>query len=467
MDLVAYSNVVFDAIVHQFREFASRVGLTDVSAIPIVAVDGDNVVTSSGKMPWYRGPTLLQHLDTVTVDDEHVAAPFRMPVQSVIRPDADFRGFAGMISSGQIGIGAPVVILPSGRRTNVARILLGSADVQAARAGQSVTLTLVDHSDVSRGDVLASSATPPEIADQFQATLVWLAESPLLPGRSYLARIGAQTVSALAGPLKYKIDVETREHLAAKTLEMNDIGVCVLQLAQPVAFEPYQASRDLGGILLIDRMTNDTVGAGLLQFALHRSSNLRWHGLDVDKHARAAIKQQKACVVWFTGLSASGKSTIANVVERKLQDLGRHTYLLDGDNVRRGLNRDLGFSPTDRVENIRRVAEVSRLMTDAGLIVLVSFISPFRAERRAARELHLEGGFFEVFVDTPLQVAEARDPKGLYEKARAGLLQNFTGIDSPYEPPEHPEMRIETVHTTADQAADAVVDMLRRSRVIW
>ncbi|MGE0594462.1 MAG: sulfate adenylyltransferase subunit CysN [Vicinamibacterales bacterium] len=465
MDLVDYAQDVFETIERDYRAFATQIDLEDITAIPISAVRGDNVVESGDNMPWYRGPVLMEHLERVPVGDELEARPFRLPVQWVNRPNLDFRGFTGLIPSGTVRPGDMVRVLPSGRQSRVARAIVGGRDVAEAVAGQSVTLTLADEIDVSRGDVLANVDAPPAVADQFEATIVWMHERPMLQGRSYLMKIGTRTVTATVSPLKYKVNVNTLEHVAAKTLELNDIGVCGLELSQPIVFESYAESRDLGGFILIDRMTNNTVGAGLLHFALRRSQNVHWQALDVDKHARADLKGQKPCVLWFTGLSGAGKSTIANEVERRLHALGRHTYLLDGDNVRHGLNKDLGFTDADRVENIRRIGEVSRLMVDAGLIVLVSFISPFRAERRMARSLLAEGEFFEVFVDTPLEVAETRDPKGLYKKARRGELRNFTGVDSPYEPPEVPEVRVETTRISPEQAADIILEQLRAAGI--
>jgi bifunctional enzyme CysN/CysC len=466
IDLVDYSREVFERIEREYREFAARIGLEDITCIPISAVHGDNVVRRSEAMPWYRGPTLLEHLETVPVGEDLDARPFRMAVQWVSRPSADFRGFAGIVSSGGVRVGQTVRVLPSGRQSAVARILVGDVDAVAASAGQSITLTLTDEIDISRGDVIAAADAPPQVADQFEATIVWTHEQPLLQGRSYLMKIGTNTVPATVSPIKYKLNVNTLEHVAARTLELNDIGVCALELGQPVVFEPYVDSRDLGGFILIDRVSNATVGAGLLHFALRRSQNVHWQALDVDKAARASLKGQRPCVIWFTGLSGAGKSTIANLVEKQLHAQGRHTYLLDGDNVRHGLNKDLGFTDADRVENIRRVAEVARLMVDAGLIVLVSFISPFRSERRMARDLLREGEFLEVFVDTPIEVAEERDPKGLYRKARRGELRNFTGVDSPYEMPEHPDVRVDTTQLSAEQAARAILERLGHAGVI-
>jgi bifunctional enzyme CysN/CysC len=466
MDLVDYSQEVVARIEHDYGEFAERIGLDQVTCIPISAVYGHNIVKTSDVMPWYRGPSLLEHLETVPVGDDLAAKPFRMPVQWVNRPNLDFRGFAGAVVSGTIRSGDAIRVVPSGRQTKVAQILIGDHEAQAATAGESVTLTLTDEIDMSRGDVLATATAPPAVADRFESTIVWMHDRPMLQGRSYLVKIGTKTVTATITPLKYKINVNTLEHVAARKLELNDIGVCGLQLDQPVAFEPYSDNRDLGGFIVIDRITNATVGAGLLHFALRRSQNVHWQALDVDRVARADLKGQKPCVVWFTGLSAAGKSTVANLVEKRLHAMGRHTYILDGDNVRHGLNKDLGFTEADRVENIRRVAEVSRLMVDAGLIVLVSFISPFRSERRMARELVSEGEFIEVFVDTPLAVAESRDPKGLYKKARRGELKNFTGVDSPYEAPERPEVHLDTTFLAPEQGASMVIERLQQAGII-
>src|SRR5688572_20767544 len=457
MDLVAYSHDLFARIEQDYREFATHLAFEDISCIPISAVEGANVMTRSSQTPWYDGPALLEYLETVPVADDVRSKPFRLPVQWVNRPSADFRGLTGMMASGQVCVGDVVRVLPAGTSSPVARIIVGNEDVDAAAAGQSVTVVLAENVDVSRGDVLTAVTDPPEVADQFEATIIWMHERPMLQGRSYRMKIGTRTVTATVAPLKYKVNVNTLEHVAARKLELNDIGVCGLELDQPIVFEPYNQNHDLGGFILIDRLTNNTVGAGLLHFALRRSHNVLWQSFDVDKEVRAESKSQKPCVLWFTGLSGAGKSTIANFVEKRLLSLGYHTYLLDGDNVRHGLNRDLGFADADRVENIRRVAEVSKLMVDAGLIVLVSFISPFRAERRMARELVEPGEFFEVFIDTPLAVAEERDPKGLYRKARRGELTNFTGIDSPYEVPQSPEIHVDTTRVGAEEAAEDIV----------
>ena len=467
MDLVGFSPERFAEIEGELRALAAELGIEELTCIPVCAVDGDNVVSPSERTPWYEGPTVLGYLETVEVDQERMArAPFRMPVQLVLRPDAEFRGFAGTVGGGTIHPGDRVRVLPSGLESTVARIVTFDGDLECAVSGQAVTLTLADEIDVSRGDVLAAPADPPAVADQLRATVVWMAEQPMLRGRSYLLRLGTAQATATAAPIKHKVDVATMHHLAANRLELNEIGAVDLELDRPLAFDPYRENRETGGFILVDRVTNDTVGAGMLDFALRRAANLRWQPVEVDKRARAALKAQRPCVVWLTGRPSAGKSTIANLVERELLALGHHTYLLDGDNVRHGLTKDLGFTSADRVENIRRVAEVARLMTDAGLIAIVSFISPFRSERRMARDLVEAGEFLEVFVDAPLDVAEARDPKGLYAKARRGELRNFTGIDSPYEPPEAPELRIDTTALTPAAAAARVVAALRDRGVI-
>jgi len=466
IDLVDYSQDVFESIERDYREFAAQIGLNEIVCIPMSALKGDNIIETGENLLWYSGPSLISHLESVQIDDSTQSAPFRLPVQWVNRPDLNFRGFSGQIVGGVARPGDRVRVLPSGRESKIDRIVTFDGDLDLAVAGQSVTLTLIDEIDISRGDVIAAADAPPAVADQFEAHVVWMDESEMLPGRPYLLKIGTRTVNATLAQPKYKVNVNTLEHTAAKTLELNEIGVCNINLDRPIPFDPYATNRDMGGFILIDRFTNATVAAGLLHFALRRADNVHWQAIEVDKATHALQKGQKSCVVWFTGLSGSGKSTIANIVEQKLFEQGRHTYLLDGDNVRHGLNKDLGFTDADRVENIRRVSEVAGLMVDAGLIVLVSFISPFSAERRMARERVEEREFIEVYVDTPLEVAEARDVKGLYKKARQGELANFTGIDSPYEAPETAEITVDTTSMTADQAADAVIDYLRSNDFI-
>ncbi len=443
MDLVDFDEVVFARIAADYRALARRLGIAEVTCIPLSALEGDNLSSRSTRTSWYNGPALLEHLEQVQVDAQEGGGSLRLPVQWVNRPHQNFRGYAGTIAAGQVKPGDEVIALPSARRSRVSRVLDVEGDVASATAGQAVTLTLADEIDISRGDVIAAAGDPPEVADQFAAHLLWMSDAPLLPGRPYWLKIGARTVSATVTEIKHRIDVNTQEHLAAKRLELNEVGYCNLSLDEPIPFEAYARNRTLGGFILIDRYDNGTAAAGTLDFALRRAGNVHWQHVDVDKAARARQKGQVPKVLWFTGLSGAGKSTIANLVDKRLHALGYHSFLLDGDNVRHGLNRDLGFTDEDRVENIRRVAEVAKLMTDAGLIVLVSFISPFRAERRMARARFDAGEFVEVFVDVPLAVAEARDVKGLYRKARAGLIPNFTGIDSPYEAPEHPELHLD------------------------
>jgi bifunctional enzyme CysN/CysC len=467
MDLVDYSREVFARIEDAYREMTADLDFPGVVCIPVSAVKGDNIVDRSTAMAWYRGPTLMGLLDTVEVDESRARAqPLRLPIQWVNRPRDDFRGFAGTIVGGSIRTGDAVRVQPSGRVSRVARIVTADGDLPEAAVGQSITLTLQDEIDVSRGDLIVPADQPAEVANQFEATVVWMHESPLLPGRSYLLKIGPQTVGTTVTGLKHKINVSNFDRTAGTTLELNEIGVCTLEIDRPIAFDPYEVNRDTGGFILIDRITNDTVGAGMLRFALRRAQNIHWQALDVNKSLRASMKRQRPCVLWFTGLSGAGKSTIANLVDKKLHSTERHTYLLDGDNVRHGLNKDLGFTDADRVENIRRIAEVARLMVDAGLIVGTAFISPFRAERDMARALLGDQEFIEIFIDTPLDVAERRDPKGLYKKARRGDLKNFTGIDSPYEPPEAPELRIDTTATTAEAAAEAIVAYLKRRGIV-
>ena len=461
MDLVGYDQATFDAIVADYRAFASSIGIEDVRAIPISGFRGDNVTAPSPAMPWYAGPTLIAHLETVPLDaDAAQAAPFRMPVQWVNRPNLDFRGFSGQIAAGRIAPGDAVRLLPSGKQSTIARVVAGDGDLDAAVAGQSVTLTLADEVDCSRGDVIAAADSPPEAADQFEASIVWMADEPMLPGRPYWLKLGTQMVTAQVQAPKYQINVNTMAQLPARMLELNAIGVANFSTDRPIVFEAYADSRELGGFILIDKLTNATVAAGMIHFSLRRAQNVHWQASDISREARADLKNQRAAVLWMTGLSGAGKSTIANLVEKKLVRMNRHTFLLDGDNVRHGLNRDLGFTDADRVENIRRVGEVARLMADAGLIVVTAFISPFRAERDMVRQMMKPGEYFEVHIDTPLAEAERRDVKGLYAKARAGKLANFTGIGSPYEAPQSPEIRIDTTRVSPDEAADRIVAML-------
>ena len=465
MDLVDYDQATFDAIVKDYATFARSIGIESFTAMPISGFRGDNITTRSANTPWYSGPTLVEHLETVEVlSTADADKPFRMPVQWVNRPNLDFRGFSGLIATGSVRPGDEVRILPSGKTSKVARIVTLDGDLEQAVAGQSVTLCLADEVDCSRGDVIALADNPPQAADQFEATLVWLNDEAMLPGRAYWLKLATQTVSVTVQQPKYVVNVNDAggagAHLAAKTLELNAIGVAEIATDKPLVFEPYAEGRTLGGFVLIDKMSNATVAAGMLNFALRRAQNVHWQALDISREAHAALKRQKPKVLWFTGLSGSGKSTIANLVEKRLHAVGKHTFLLDGDNVRHGLNKDLGFTEADRIENIRRVGEVARLMTDAGLIVLTAFISPFRAEREMVRGLMAPGEFVEIFVDTPLEVAEARDVKGLYRKARSGQLKNFTGIDSPYEAPENPDFRIDTTKETPEAAAERIVNEL-------
>ncbi|MGD9343529.1 MAG: sulfate adenylyltransferase subunit CysN [Desulfuromonadales bacterium] len=457
MDLVGYSAETFAEIEQDYRAFSAQLGFEEITCIPISALKGDNIITPSEQTAWYHGPTLMTCLETVQVDNLALDLPFRMPVQWVNRPDLDFRGFCGTVASGRISPGDTVTVAGSGQQSRVASIVTMDGDLEEAVAGQAITLTLADEIDISRGDMLCDPLNRPAHADQLEARVVWMHEDVLLPGRSYLLKTGATTVPVQVSDLKYKVNVNTLEHMAGKTLGLNEIGVCNLSLGKAVSFDPYQENRGTGNFILIDRMTNATIGAGMIDFALRRATNIHWQALDVDKGSRASMKNQKPAVLWFTGLSGAGKSTIANLVEKKLHSLGKHTYLLDGDNVRHGLNRDLGFTDADRVENIRRVAEAARLFVDAGMMVLVSFISPFRSERDMAREMLEEGEFYEVFVNTPLEVCEARDPKGLYKKARAGELQNFTGIDSAYETPDNPEITVNTAETQPEEVAEEIV----------
>ncbi len=457
MDLVDYDESTYRAIVASYEQFANELAELNVTAIPISALKGDNIIHASKNTPWYAGPTLLEALETVEVDTDVGGKAFRMPVQWVNRPDLNFRGYSGTIASGQIEPGTEVKILPSERTSVVARVVTYDGDLSTAVAGQAVTLVLADEVDVSRGDVICSVSEPAQLSDQFAVHLLWMSEQALFPGRQYYLKTGTRTVPCVLTDLKHKINVNTLETQAAKRLELNEVGVGNISLSERIAFDPYRESRALGSFILIDRQTYATVGVGLFDFSLRRAENVLWQELTVDKEHRAAIKHQKPCVVWLTGLSGSGKSTIANLLESRLHDLNRHTYVLDGDNIRHGLNRDLGFTEADRIENIRRIGETAKLMVDAGLITIVAFISPFRSERRMVRDLMCEGEFIEVFVDTPLDVCEARDTKGLYKRARAGEIRNFTGIDSVYEPPEAAEM---VMHTETESAEESVERLL-------
>jgi bifunctional enzyme CysN/CysC len=461
MDLIDYDRERYDTICNDYRAFAQTIGIGEITCIPISGFKGDNITTKSPNMPWFDGDPLILHLEDVRVDSEaDQTKPFRLPVQWVNRPNLDFRGFAGQIASGNIRCGDAIRILPSGTTSTVSRIVSFDGDLNEAVAGQSVTLCLADEVDCSRGNVIAAADIPPQCADQFEAHLVWMSDEPLTPGRGYWLKLGTQTVSATVQQPKYQINVNTMEQLAAKTLDLNAIGVAVVTTDRQLVFESYVQNRALGGFILIDKISNATVAAGMLNFALRRAENIHWQAIDISRDAHARQKGQEPRLLWFTGLSGSGKSTIANLVEKKLYALGKHSFLLDGDNVRHGLNKDLGFTDADRIENIRRIGEVAKLMTDAGLIVLTAFISPFRAERELARSMLPKGEFIEIFIDTPLSVAEARDVKGLYKKARSGALQNFTGIDSPYEPPEKPEIHIDTTKISAEDAAQMIVEKI-------
>ncbi len=461
MDLVGFDEKVFNDIVDDYRAFAADLGELNITAIPVSALDGDNVTSESANTPWYQGPTLLGHLETVEVDSDLDTQPFRMPVQWVNRPDLDFRGFSGTIAGGTVRPGDSIRVLPSGQTSEIARIVTYDGDLDAAGPGEAVTLVLADEIDISRGDVIAAAQSPCQVSDQFAVHLLWMQEAPLFPGRQYYLKTGTRTVPCVVTELKHKINVNTLEQLPAKSLELNEVGVGNLSLSGQIAFDPYEENRTLGSFILIDRQSMNTVGVGLTDFSLRRADNVHWQALTVDKSRRSELKHQKPCVIWFTGLSGSGKSTIANLLEAKLHDAHRHTYVLDGDNVRHGLNRDIGFTEADRVENIRRVGEVSKLMVDAGLITIASFISPFASERRMVRDLLEEGEFIEVFVDTPLEVCEDRDPKGLYRKARAGEIANFTGVEQDYEVPENAEVVLQTVDVTPEAAAEQLLGYLR------
>ncbi|MFC6621671.1 sulfate adenylyltransferase subunit CysN [Novosphingobium panipatense] len=461
MDLVDYDQAVFDGIVKDYAEFAKSIGIESFTAMPISGFKGDNITSLSANTPWYAGPTLVEHLETVEVlSSVDADKPFRLPVQWVNRPNLDFRGFSGLISTGSVKPGDKIRVLPSGKTSSITRIVTFDGDLEEAVAGQSVTVCFEDEIDCSRGSVIAIADNPPQTADQFESTIVWMADEALIPGRAYWLKLGTQMVSATVAEPKYTVNVNTMEHMAAKTLDLNAIGVAEVTADKPIVFEPYAENRALGGFILIDKMTNATVAAGMLNFSLRRSQNVHWQAVDIDRTQHAKLKNQKPAVLWFTGLSGSGKSTIANLVEKKLHRMNRHTFLLDGDNVRHGLNKDLGFTEADRIENIRRVGEVSKLMTDAGLIVITAFISPFQADREMVRGMLPDGEFIEVFIDTPLKVAEARDVKGLYKKARSGELKNFTGIDSPYEAPRNPEVRIDTTVLSPEEAAELIVNTL-------
>jgi len=461
MDLIGYSQFAYDKIVEDFNIFAKDLGFSTIIAIPMSALDGDNVTITSDNFPWYHGPPLLEYLETVDVSRDTPLKSFRLPVQWVNRPNPNFRGFSGTVASGTVSPDDEVIIIPSGKRSKVKSIVTMDGELDQAKEDQAITLTLEDEIDISRGDFICGTDHPAEQSDQFQAQILWMTEKKLFPGRSYFLKTGNKTVSASITDLKYKINVNDFSEVAAKTLDLNEVGICNISLGHPIVFDPYDVNRNTGSFILIDRHTNATVGVGMLKFSLRRASNVVWQDLEVGKAERAAQKHQKPAVLWFTGLSGSGKSTIANLVEKKLFDLGRHTYILDGDNVRHGLNKDLGFKDADRVENIRRIGETSKLMVDAGLMVLASFISPFRAERQMARRLMDDGEFIEIFVNTPLEVAEQRDVKGLYAKARRGEIKNFTGIDSEYQIPENAEIVVNTVELTAEQAAEIIVDYLK------
>jgi bifunctional enzyme CysN/CysC len=461
MDLIDYDQAKYDAIVAEYTAFAASIGISDFTPMPISGFKGDNITEISANTPWYTGLPLMAHLETVALDnDADQAKPLRMAVQWVNRPNLDFRGFSGQIATGTVHPGDAIRVLPSGKTTTIKKIVTLDGELQEAEAGQSVTLCFDGEIDCSRGDVIAAADNPPEVADQFESTIVWMADDALVPGRSYWLKLGTQMVSATVQAPKYTVNVNSMEHMAAKTLELNAIGVAEISTDKPIVFAPYADSHALGGFILIDKISNATVAAGMLHFSLRRAQNVHWQATDIGRDAHAMLKNQKPRILWFTGLSGSGKSTIANEVEKALHLMNRHTFLLDGDNVRHGLNKDLGFTETDRIENIRRVGEVAKLMADAGLIVLTAFISPFRAERDMVRAMLPEGEFVEIFVDTPLEVAEARDVKGLYKKARAGQLKNFTGIDSPYEPPEHPDIRVNTVEMSPAEAAEYIVRQL-------
>ena len=466
MDLVDYDQATFDRIVAEYQEFAKDLGYASITAIPLSALRGDNMIEASPNTPWYSGPTLLAHLETVQVEQDAIEKPFRLPVQWVNRPNLDFRGFSGTVASGTIKPGDEIIVTASGQTSTVKEIVTFDGNLDVAIAGQAVTLTLADEIDISRGDVLAQADAKPEFADQFEARIIWMHDDHLLPGRPYLIKMGAQVTNAQISDLKYKVNVNTLEHMAGKTLELNEVGIANISADKALAFDPYDDNRHSGRFIIIDRFTNATVGAGMVNHSLRRATNIKWQEMDINKQARAYQKGQKSAVLWFTGLSGAGKSTVANMVEKKLHAMGKHTYTLDGDNVRHGLNKDLGFTDADRVENIRRVGETAKLFVDAGVITLVSFISPFKSERQLARSLVEKDEFIEVFIDTPLEVCEQRDVKGLYKKARAGEIANFTGIDSPYERPENAEIVVSTADQSAEQAAEIIVAKLEEFGVL-
>jgi bifunctional enzyme CysN/CysC len=466
MDLVDYSKERFDEIAEEYRKFAEEVGIRSVTAVPLSALKGDNVLESGDSMPWYDGPTLLGALEEISVTDTVENAPFRLPVQWVNRPNLNFRGFSGTVASGKIAVGDEIAVMPSGRTSTVTGILDQDGDAKEAESGEAVTITLADEIDISRGDVISTAEQPAQITDQFAAHMIWMTDEAMYPGRPYLMKIGSATVSATVTEIKHAINVNSLEHNSAKELELNMVAFCNFSLDRAIAYDPYAENQRTGAFILIDKFTNQTVAAGMISFGLRRATNLVWQEIDIDKGERARMKGQTPSILWFTGLSGAGKSTVANLVEKRLHTLGKHTYILDGDNVRHGLNRDLGFTDADRVENIRRVGETAKLFVDAGMIVVVSFISPFRSERDMVRQMVEDGEFLEVFVDAPLEVCESRDPKGLYAKAREGAIKNFTGIDSPYEPPENPELHLQTGDMTPEQAAEKVIEAMRDKGLI-
>ena len=466
IDLVGYNKDTFDRIADDYKALASTQSFTSVVSIPVSARFGDNVTKTSANTPWYFGPSLLEYLESIDIESEDVGKPFRFPVQWVNRPSLDFRGYAGTVVAGQITTGAPIVVAASGLSSRVAQIVTYDETLTAAATGEAITITLADQLDVGRGDVLVSPNARPEVSDQFAAHVIWMSDEALIPGRSYLGRLGTKTTPITVTGIKYKLDVNTGEHLAAPTLTLNDIAFCNVATSTPVVFDAYRDNRKTGSFIIIDRYSYRTLGAGMIAFGLRRATNVHWQHLLVSKSARAALNRQKAAIVWFTGLSGAGKSTIANIVERRLHAAGHHTMLLDGDNIRHGLNRDLGFTEADRVENIRRAGEVAKLMVEAGLVVLCSFISPYRAEREMIRNLVEPDEFIEIFVDTPLEDCVRRDPKGLYAKAQAGRLKNFTGVDAPYEPPDNPDVHLPTMGHAPEELAETVLRALGDRQIV-